>query len=115
MVFLSSPEPGLDQFDLVLRRGDAPLRLLLERVQNVNHACEPDSVDCAIRVAIEVVDDLQHAAPAESRQRFRHRALKSKLRIRPITRRTSGGNLRKSLRDDAIHSTGLRAAIGERL
>ena len=55
-------QPRLDQFDLVPGRRDALPGFLLERMQHIDHACEPDRIDRATGVAIIVVDDLQDTA-----------------------------------------------------
>ena len=49
-------EPFANQFDFVLRRGDAALRLLLESMKNLHCVRIADGVDRAIGIAIEIFD-----------------------------------------------------------
>jgi hypothetical protein len=62
-------EPCADQFDFLLRRGDAALRFLLERVQYINLGSKPNGVDRAVGVAPMVFDQFKNPCPAESLSR----------------------------------------------
>ena len=52
VVLLGRPEPAFDQIDLLLRRRNAPLGLLLEGVQDIDGGLEPDRVDRPVGVAV---------------------------------------------------------------
>lgn len=62
-MFFRALEARLDQIDLMLRCRNAFLRLLLKGMQHIDDAGKPDRIDCAIGIAVEVVDDLKNAAP----------------------------------------------------
>src|SRR5674476_1095888 len=61
MSFGSLP-PLFDQRDLPLRGGDAMRGFLLKDVQHIHDAGEVHRVDRAIRVSIEIVDELDQSA-----------------------------------------------------
>ena len=44
IIFLRTFQPGMDQVNLLLRRFDATLRFLLERMQHINNTGEPKSL-----------------------------------------------------------------------
>ena len=46
------------------------LGFLLERVQHVNHHCEAHCVDSTKCVAVEIVDDFEHARTTKIRSDF---------------------------------------------
>src|SRR5690348_1242841 len=68
-----------DELNIVLSRFDATLGLLLKGMEHVDAAGEPHCIHGSIRVALEVVHDLQHAGTAESFERFGVRMLVSDL------------------------------------
>jgi hypothetical protein len=70
VVLSGSLQSLFDQFDLVFRRRDPVLRLLLEGVEHIDDAREAHGLDGAVGVAVMVVDHLQHARPAEPLERL---------------------------------------------
>src|SRR5438046_5925259 len=61
VVLLRAFQASLDPVDVNLWRCRALLCFLLEGIEHIDDACEFHSVDCAVRVPVEVVDDLQNA------------------------------------------------------
>jgi addiction module HigA family antidote len=57
------------------------LGFLLEGVQHVDDPGEADSIDGAVRIAVEVIHDFEDASSAVSLERFRKRRLETLLRI----------------------------------
>ena len=55
-------QPLSDQIEVALRRRYSPGGLLLECMENVEHALETNGVYGAISIAIEVIADLNNAA-----------------------------------------------------
>jgi hypothetical protein len=72
---------AFDRFDVRFRRGDAFLRLLLERPQHVNRFREAHCIDGPIGVAVEVLDDLQNTGSAETLQWLGSRRYAAALRL----------------------------------
>lgn len=70
-----------DQLQLGSRGGNAVPGFLLERVQHVDGAGEPDGVHGPVRVAVEVIHDLQYASAPESLERLSEGRLQTQLRI----------------------------------
>ena len=66
-------QPQPHHVDVLPRRFAATSRLLLEAVQDVDRSKKPDSVDGAVRIAVKIIDNLQHAAATETFQRLRIR------------------------------------------
>src|SRR5216684_781632 len=64
-------EPLPHDVDLMLRRLDSLPGFLLERMQDVDSALEPDGVDGAVGIALIVVHDLQHSTTTQALQRLR--------------------------------------------
>src|SRR3546814_20344630 len=58
------------QVDLLSRRLDPLLRLLLEGMQNIDPVRELHRVDGAIGIAVIVIDYLEHASAAEPGERL---------------------------------------------
>jgi hypothetical protein len=57
------------------------LGLLLEGVEHVDDFGEADSVDGSVRIAVEVIDDLQYASAPKSLEPFGEGSLETQLRI----------------------------------
>jgi hypothetical protein len=66
MILFSKSQASLDQIEIALRRCDALLRLLLKRVQNIDHISEPYRIHGTICVGLKVVDDFQNRCAAKS-------------------------------------------------
>src|SRR4051794_33122670 len=66
VVFFGPLQARLDQVDIPLRSCDAFLRFLLKGMQDVDNAGESDGVDGAVRVAVEVIDDLEDTPATKS-------------------------------------------------
>src|SRR5207253_3212640 len=60
----------LDSVDVVHRRFDSLRRLLLERMQDVNHSLELHGINGAIRVTGKVRGNLENVSSAKTLQRF---------------------------------------------
>jgi len=93
------------------------LGLLLEGVQHIDGAGEPDGVDGSIGVTIEVVDDLQHAGAAESPERLGEGCLEAELRIPERTADSPPDFLREALQilsatPNSAHRLGLDVVLG---
>src|SRR5579862_9043368 len=73
-------EPLLDELDLLSRRRDALLRLLLKRVQHVNRVMETHCIDRAVGVTFMRRHDLKKSAPSETLECFHGRVLFATLR-----------------------------------
>lgn len=67
-MLLGSLETRPDQRDLVSWGGNALLRFLLKRMEHVNDPKKLDRIDDAVGIAIEVVDDFEHATATKSLQ-----------------------------------------------
>ena len=68
-------------------------------MEHINRLGEPHRVDGTVRVAVKVINDLQHAGAAVSSQRFGVGCLSTHLRLeqrKPHPRFTSSGNPLKS-------------------
>jgi hypothetical protein len=63
-------QAGLDQGSIRWREFAAPLALLLEHMQDVNGPSQPNGIDCAIRVAVEIIEQLQDATSAKALESF---------------------------------------------
>ena len=61
----------LDQFDVLPRRGDASLGLLLEGVKHIHDAGKPDRINRPVRITVEILNQFQYRTAAKSSQRFR--------------------------------------------
>ena len=59
-------QPRFDQFDVLLWRGDAFLRLLLEGMKHVHNASKPYRINGPIRIAVEILDQFQYRTAAKS-------------------------------------------------
>jgi hypothetical protein len=59
----SVTQPRLDQFDVLLWRGDALLRLLLEGVKYIYDAGKPYGVNRAVRIAVEILNSSSTVRP----------------------------------------------------
>jgi len=60
------PQARPDEVNGGFRGGDTFLGFLLKGMQHVDHAGETHSVNGAVGVAVEVLDDLEDTAAAES-------------------------------------------------
>src|ERR1700680_215824 len=93
------------------------LGFLLEGVQHIDGADEPDGVDGSIGFTIEVVDDLQHAGAAESTERLGEGCLEAELRIPERTADSPPDFLREALQilsatPNPAHRLGLDVVLG---
>ena len=52
----SIAQPRFDQFNIMLRGGDAFFRLLLEGVKHVHDAGKPYGINSPVRIAVEIID-----------------------------------------------------------
>jgi len=57
------------------------LGLLLEGVEHVDDPGEADGIDGSVRIAVEVIDDLQNACTTKSLERFGEGSLETHLGI----------------------------------
>ena len=57
-----------DELHIPLGRGDAPLRFLLECMQDIDRLRKPDCIDSTPGVAIVVCDNLNHRPPTKAQQ-----------------------------------------------
>ena len=64
-------QPAADKFYLASRRGDAPVRLLLERVEYVDRFAELRRVYGPVGVRVVEVDDFHHTRPTKASHRLR--------------------------------------------
>lgn len=64
------PQSRRDEVHVVSRSRDALLRLLLKRMQDVDGIGEPNRIDRPVRIAIEVIHNLQYAASLETLERL---------------------------------------------
>src|SRR3989442_11346273 len=71
VVVPSEPVPASYDLDVVSWSRDPPLRLLLEDVEHVDHSGQIHSVDRAIRPAVVILDELQHAGTTKALERLR--------------------------------------------
>jgi hypothetical protein len=69
------------QLDLTFRRLNAARGFLLKRMEHVDDFTKSNRVNRSVRVAVEVVNDLEQAATAETLQRFGIRGFLANLRI----------------------------------
>ena len=60
----------LDQFDVLLRRGDAFLRLLLEGVKHIHDAGKPDRINRPVRITVEILNQFQYRTAANPLSAF---------------------------------------------
>jgi hypothetical protein len=79
IIHFGGSKPPFDHFQFDLRRRYAPLRFLLEGVQNVDGGVETNGLDGAIRVTVEIIDELNSAA-SEPLERLRRRRMLPSLR-----------------------------------
>jgi hypothetical protein len=66
VMLLSIPQARFDKFNVLLGRGDALFRFLLESVQHIHHSGKTHGVNGPVGVAVEIIDQFQDTAPAES-------------------------------------------------
>lgn len=66
----SIAQPRFDQLNVMLRRGDAFFRLLLEGMEHVHGASKPYGINSSVRIAVEIIDELQYRTTTKSSQRF---------------------------------------------
>jgi hypothetical protein len=81
VVLVSNPQTPRDQRDFLLGRGNPSLRLLLKSMKHIDHSREAHGVNGPVGVTVEVFDDLQHTASAESLERLRRDGLAAELRL----------------------------------
>lgn len=68
-------QPIFDKIKIVLRRGDSLLRLLLERMKDIDGICQLNRLNSPESISVMVLDDLQHPRSSESLQRLGIRML----------------------------------------
>jgi len=73
-------QPDLHHIDILFRRSDSFLRLLLEDVKHVDGPFQFDRIDGSVSVPVLVGDHFEHAAAAEALQGLGVRVLCSQLR-----------------------------------
>ena len=62
----SIAQPRFDQLNVMLRRGDAFFRLLLEGVEHVHGASKLYGINSPVRITIEIIDELQYRTTTKS-------------------------------------------------
>src|SRR5262249_1070531 len=86
-----------NEIDFLSRRRNTALRLLLERVKNIDRISRPPCVHHAVCLGIVAVPDLHHACPLEALERLRRRVRFALLRrIERMPDRSANG-VRKRL------------------
>ena len=73
-------QSALNQVQFVFGRADAPLRFLLERVQDVYGLRKADRIHCLLCIAFVVRDNYNHSATAKPFQGLRGRVNPALLR-----------------------------------
>lgn len=70
MMQFSIAQPRFDQLNIMLRRGDAFLGLLLEGMKHVHDASEPDGINSPVCITVEIIDELQYRTTTKPSKRF---------------------------------------------
>ena len=113
MVFLCTFEAALDPLDVLLRSGDAMLRLLLEAMPDIDCLSEFHGIHRPVSIPILVIDNFQDPCPAKALEGCGicvFLAFLGEIERVSITSCTSSGNVFRSAFALPIQNNGFRTA-----